>query len=59
MNENNLESRRYDTYMALFYILLFSVLVLRVFYSVELTDEIHGIASIYNISQGKAPFMTS
>ncbi len=59
MNENNLESRRYDTYMVLFYILLFSVLVIRVFYSVELTDEIHGIASIYNIYQGKAPFMTS
>ena len=29
------------------------------FFSVELTDEIHGIASIYNIYMGKKPFMTS
>lgn len=51
--------RRYGIFAALFYSLSFILFVLRSFYSVELTDEIHGIASVYNICQGKAPFMTS
>lgn len=51
--------RGYSICAVLFYSLLFSLFALRAFYSVEFTDEIHGIASIYNIYQGKAPFMTS
>lgn len=43
----------------IFYIVLFLALLYRVFLSVELTDEVHGIASIYNIYLGKKPFMTS
>lgn len=35
------------------------LLLARAFDSVELTDEVHGIASIYNIYLGKVPFMTS
>ena len=41
------------------YAILFLALLYRSFLSVELTDEVHGIASIYNIYLGKKPFMTS
>ena len=41
------------------YVSIVSVFVFRIFLSVELTDEVHGIASIYHIVQGKVPFMTS
>lgn len=34
-------------------------LIYRSFLSVELTDEVYGIASIYSIYQGQRPFMTS
>lgn len=48
-------------YAILFGIYISSVFIFifRMFLSVELTDEIHGIASIYHIAQGKVPFMTS
>lgn len=59
MNEKVPESGRYGIFAVLFYSVAFVLFVLRSFYSVELTDEIHGIASVYNIYQGKAPFMTS
>lgn len=59
MNEKEPESRRVCIFAVLFYSAAFVLFVLRSFYSVELTDEIHGIASIYNIYQGKVPFMTS
>lgn len=41
------------------YTIFFLFLLGRSFLSVELTDEIHGIASIYNIYKGQTPFMTS
>ena len=41
------------------YAILFLALLYRSFLSVELTDEVHGIASIYNIYLGKKRFMTS
>lgn len=41
------------------YIIMFIMLCRRAFLSVEITDEIHGIASIYNIYLGKKPVMTS
>lgn len=59
MDEKEPEGRRVCIFAVLFYSISFALFVFRSFYSVELTDEIHGIASIYNIYQGKAPFMTS
>lgn len=41
------------------YSVMFIMLWRRAFLSVEITDEIHGIASIYNIYLGKKPVMTS
>ncbi len=53
--------RKKSLYAILFmiYVSLLSKFIFRMFLSVELTDEIHGIASIYHIVQGKVPFMTS
>ncbi len=45
--------------LCILYIILFSLFLKRIQFSVELTDEVHGIASIYNIYQGKVPFVTS
>lgn len=41
------------------YAVLVFLLFFRAFLSVDLTDEVHGIASVYNIYLGKKPFMTS
>lgn len=53
--------RKKSLYAILFmiYASLLSMFIFRIFLSVELTDEVHGIASIYHIVQGKVPFMTS
>lgn len=59
MNEKELKRRSVCIFAVFSYSVSFVLFVLRSFYSVELTDEIHGIASIYNIYQGKVPFMTS
>lgn len=48
-----------DTLILVLFSVSFILLLNRALRSVELTDEIHGIASIYNIYLGKAPFMTS
>lgn len=45
--------------MFVIYAVFLVLLICRSFLSVELTDEVHGIASIYNIFIGKVPFMTS
>ncbi len=47
------------TFLVCIYVVFFWLLLYRSFLSVELTDEIHGIASIYNIYKGQTPFMTS
>lgn len=41
------------------FLILYYLLFRRAFMSVELTDEIHGIASVYNAYLGKVPLMTS
>lgn len=46
-------------FLVCIYVVFFLLLLYRSFLSVELTDEIHGIASIYNIYKGQTPFMTS
>lgn len=44
---------------AVLFILILGALFYRALMSVEMTDEVHGVASALNILEGKKPFVTS